>query len=81
MIVALLWWNIINYNSLILSFVTLNYSYILDVWLDQPTVMAKLKTMFTGYSKHPPFAFVFFGNFTSGQNNENTVKQASSQIL
>lgn len=36
-----------------------------DVWLDSPTVLEKLQTLFMGYSECPPYAFVFCGNFLS----------------
>jgi len=46
-----------------------------DVWLDQPHVLDKLKTMFTGYSKAPPFAFIFLGNFSSGYSDLSTANK------
>ncbi|XP_064621990.1 DNA polymerase epsilon subunit 2-like [Lineus longissimus] len=36
-----------------------------DVWLDQPKVLEKLRTLFMGYAEMPPTCFVFCGNFTS----------------
>ena len=37
-----------------------------DVWLDQPMVLQKLRTLFTGFSQAvTPIAFVFIGNFKS----------------
>ena len=39
------------------------FVFISDLWLDRPEVMARLKTLFLGYSKMPPTAFIFMGNF------------------
>ncbi|KAJ1554511.1 DNA polymerase epsilon subunit 2, partial [Nowakowskiella sp. JEL0078] len=40
-----------------------------DVWLDVPEVLAKLRILFEGYSNAIiPLAFIFFGNFTSGNS-------------
>ncbi|CAH0403436.1 unnamed protein product [Chilo suppressalis] len=36
-----------------------------DVWFDNLKVMAKLKTLFSGYNDFPPIAFVFLGEFLS----------------
>ncbi|XP_061705388.1 DNA polymerase epsilon subunit 2 [Cydia pomonella] len=36
-----------------------------DVWFDNLKVMAKLKTLFTGYNEFPPIAIVFMGEFLS----------------
>ena len=36
-----------------------------DVWLDKPSVMAKLDTLFDGYKDIVPTAFIFTGNYTS----------------
>lgn len=36
-----------------------------DVWLDKPQVLAKLETVFDGYSSIVPTAFIFLGNFMS----------------
>eukprot|EP00026_Physarum_polycephalum_P006927 Phypoly_transcript_06980.p1 GENE.Phypoly_transcript_06980~~Phypoly_transcript_06980.p1 ORF type:complete len:527 (+),score=94.26 Phypoly_transcript_06980:91-1671(+) len=38
--------------------------FVSDVWLDMPSVMEKLKTLFEGYKPMPPTAFVLMGNFT-----------------
>ncbi|KAI9366064.1 DNA polymerase alpha/epsilon subunit B-domain-containing protein [Zopfochytrium polystomum] len=40
--------------------------FISDIWLDQPTVMRKLRLLFEGYSASVcPLAFVLIGNFSS----------------
>lgn len=36
-----------------------------DVWLDKPTVLEKLKTLFSGFQDNPPACFVLMGNFMS----------------
>lgn len=36
-----------------------------DCWFDNIKVMAKLKTLFTGYNDFPPIAIVFMGEFLS----------------
>lgn len=36
-----------------------------DVWFDSLKVMAKLKTLFSGYNEFPPLAIVFMGEFLS----------------
>ncbi|GAB1607932.1 DNA polymerase epsilon subunit 2-like [Argonauta hians] len=45
-----------------------------DVWLDESKVMNKLKVLFSGYSDHPPFAFILCGNFTSLYHQTNHTK-------
>lgn len=50
-----------------------------DVYLDQPRVMDKLRTMFTGYSTMPPSLFILCGNFNSqpyGSNQYKTMKES-----
>lgn len=41
--------------------------FIADVWLNHLKVMEKLRIMFDGYLSCPPIAFVFMGDFLSGQ--------------
>ncbi|XP_034238799.1 DNA polymerase epsilon subunit 2 [Thrips palmi] len=41
--------------------------FIADVWLDHLKVMEKLRAMFEGFLGCPPIAFVFMGDFLSGQ--------------
>ena len=41
------------------------FVFLSDVHLDNPKVMEKLSTLFTGYADAPPTAFVFMGNFSS----------------
>jgi DNA polymerase epsilon subunit 2 len=36
-----------------------------DVWIDRPSCMAKLETLFEGYQDIVPTAFVFMGTYTS----------------
>lgn len=39
--------------------------FVSDVWLDQATVISRLRSLFAGYSAMPPAAFVLCGNFLS----------------
>ena len=41
------------------------FVFLSDVWLDQASVMERLKRLFSGYSAFPPTAFVLCGNFLS----------------
>lgn len=41
------------------------FVFLADVHLDDPKVMEKLSTLFTGYADAPPTAFVLMGNFSS----------------
>ncbi|XP_029650945.1 DNA polymerase epsilon subunit 2-like [Octopus sinensis] len=50
------------------------FVFLSDVWLDEPKVVDKLKVLFSGYSEHPPVAFVFCGNFTSLCHQANHTK-------
>ena len=37
-----------------------------EVFIDQPKILLKLRTLFEGYSKTIiPYAFIFIGNFSS----------------
>ena len=40
------------------------FVFLSDLHLEDQRVMAKLRTLFTGYSDSPPTAFVFMGNFS-----------------
>ena len=54
------------------------FVFLADVFLDDEHVMSKLKMLFEGYSKSPPIAFVFMGNFSSAPfgsaKNENMAR-------
>ena len=54
------------------------FVFLADVFLDDEHVMSKLKMLFEGYSKSPPIAFVFMGNFSSAPfgsaRNENMAR-------
>ena len=41
------------------------FVFLSDLYLDDPRVMDKLGTLFSGYSETPPTAFVFMGDFSS----------------
>jgi DNA polymerase epsilon subunit 2 len=41
------------------------FVFLSDVWFDNLKVMAKLKTLFSGYNDFPPIAIVFLGEFLS----------------
>ena len=41
------------------------FVFLSDLFLDDPRVMEKLGTLFSGYSEAPPTAFVFMGDFSS----------------
>ncbi|XP_014248920.1 DNA polymerase epsilon subunit 2 [Cimex lectularius] len=47
------------------------FVFLSDVWLDQPQVLDKLRTLFIGYNTSPPTVFVLFGNFLSCQKGHN----------
>lgn len=53
--------------------------FISDINLDNPKVMEKLSTLFTGYAEDPPTAFVFMGNFSSkpyGPSRNQKIKES-----
>lgn len=55
------------------------FVFLSDVYLDQPRVMDKLRTMFAGYSSMPPSLFVLCGNFNSqpyGPNQYKVLKES-----
>lgn len=41
------------------------FVFLADLHLDDPKIMSKLSTLFTGYADAPPTAFVLMGNFSS----------------
>ena len=41
------------------------FVFVSDLWLDDPKVMAKFRTLLTGYSECPPYLFIICGNFLS----------------
>lgn len=41
------------------------FVFLADLFLDEPRVMERLGTLFSGYSEAPPTAFVFMGDFSS----------------
>lgn len=46
-----------------------------DVWLDQPIVLEKLKTLFQGYSEAiTPLMFIFIGNFQSAPFTQSSTQ-------
>ena len=47
------------------------FVFLSDVWLDRPEVQDKLRTLFAGYAKMVPTAFVLIGNFCSKPNGEH----------
>ncbi|CAG9792522.1 unnamed protein product [Diatraea saccharalis] len=54
-----------------------------DVWFDNLKVMAKLKTLFSGYKDFPPVAFVFLGEFLScpyGYEHSTQLKAAFADL-
>ena len=54
------------------------FIFLSDVNLDNPKVMEKLSTLFTGYAEDPPTAFVFMGNFSSkpyGPSRNQKIKE------
>lgn len=46
-----------------------------DCWLDDPTVLIKLKQLFTGYNACPPQAIVLMGPFTKMNDNVYALKR------
>lgn len=54
-----------------------------DVWFDNLKVMAKLKTLFSGYNEFPPIAIVFMGEFLScpyGYEHSTQLKAALTNL-
>ncbi|XP_065073271.1 DNA polymerase epsilon subunit 2 [Ochlerotatus camptorhynchus] len=58
--------------------------FLADCWLDDPTVMSKLKQLLTGYNAFPPRAIVLMGPFAKMNENAYALKrrfQALGDIL
>ena len=59
------------------------FVFLSDVNLDNPQVMEKLSTLFTGYADAPPTAFVLMGNFCSkpyGPNKKQKIKESFDSL-
>ncbi|XP_039073256.1 DNA polymerase epsilon subunit 2 isoform X3 [Hyaena hyaena] len=56
------------------------FVFVSDVWLDQGEVLAKLHTMFSGYSPAPPTCFILCGNFSSAPYGKNQVQALKDSL-
>eukprot|EP00088_Acartia_fossae_P068060 TRINITY_DN8562_c0_g1_i11.p1 TRINITY_DN8562_c0_g1~~TRINITY_DN8562_c0_g1_i11.p1 ORF type:complete len:542 (-),score=117.00 TRINITY_DN8562_c0_g1_i11:441-2066(-) len=60
------------------------FVFLSDVWLDEPEVLTRLRSLFAGYVNMPPTMFVLCGNFIthypSGVQYNNALKEQLKQL-